>query len=226
MDWRNASWYFRNIQDNTGRQKSTPFNGPYPIFALKRSNRRLDHRGWRDIENDVASEVHAKRPKSKEVRVKTLQYAFILLCADGSYFQGGHAQRQTLLLQRADSFDAGAVSSTLSATRSDPCSLQSVTLCKKKAEVQMFLKLIATLWKRDVICGVRLENLFIATTSCFENNCLYRRSHPSQILSKIHSRRETDNQFGKFRREYCRLLSENCGGSTRFRILNKWPLSG
>ena len=74
---------------------------------------------WRDIENHIASEVHAKRLKSKEVRVRTLQYAFNLPCADGSYIQEGHAQRQTLFHQGAESIDAGAVSSTLSETRSD-----------------------------------------------------------------------------------------------------------
>ena len=34
---------------------------------------------WHDIENNVASEVHVKRFKSKEVGINNLQEAFVFL---------------------------------------------------------------------------------------------------------------------------------------------------
>ena len=36
-------------------------------------DRGLDHVDWHDIENNVASEVHVKRFRSKEVGIKKLQ---------------------------------------------------------------------------------------------------------------------------------------------------------
>ena len=41
----------------------------------------------RDVENSAASEFHVKRFKSKDVRIKKLQEAFIFPCADGSLRQ-------------------------------------------------------------------------------------------------------------------------------------------
>ena len=95
----------------------------------------------------------------------------------------GHAQRQTLLLQRAESFDAGAVPSTLSVARSGTLqfarrdSLQEEGGGSDVSEADR-----DAMEARDDLCGVCLENLFIATTLCYENNCMYRRSHPSQYL--------------------------------------------
>ena len=40
---------------------------------------------WHDIENGVASGVHVKRFKSKEVRTNKLQEVSILPCADGRF---------------------------------------------------------------------------------------------------------------------------------------------
>ena len=62
---------------------------------------------WHDIENNVASEVHVARLKSKEVEE---QDAFIFSCADVSLKQEGHAQRETLRHQSVESFDAGVPS--------------------------------------------------------------------------------------------------------------------
>ena len=74
-----------------------------------------------------------------------------------------------------------------------------VILCKKKAELQAVLKLIATLWKQGEISGECLENSFIATMSCPENNCTYRKSYHSQY------RRETNKkQGGQFGRQQYR----------------------
>ena len=42
---------------------------------------------WHDIEKNVASEPHVQRSKSKEIEIKNLQDAFILLFADGSLNQ-------------------------------------------------------------------------------------------------------------------------------------------
>ena len=42
-------------------------------------------------------------------------------------------------------------------------SSQGVTLCKKKAELQTFLKLLATLWVQGKISGVCLGDTSIAT---------------------------------------------------------------
>ena len=62
---------------------------------------------WHNIENHVASEVHVKRFKSKEVGIKKLQEASICPCADGFPRKECHAQRQTLRHQRVENFDAG-----------------------------------------------------------------------------------------------------------------------
>ena len=79
---------------------------------------------WRDIEIDVASEVHVKRLKSKDVGIKKLQELFVVPCADGSLRQEGHAQHQTLRHQRVEGMDAGGVPSTLGEAMGDP--VQSV----------------------------------------------------------------------------------------------------
>ena len=42
---------------------------------------------WHDIENNVASEVHVKRFKSKEVEREKKQETYIFSCADGFYKQ-------------------------------------------------------------------------------------------------------------------------------------------
>ena len=57
---------------------------------------------WHEIENNIASEVHVKRFKSKVVRIKRLQEAFVCLCADGSLRQEDHTQRQTLRHKRVE----------------------------------------------------------------------------------------------------------------------------
>ena len=44
-----------------------------------------------------------------------------------------------------------------------------MTPCKKKAELQTLLQLIATLWMQGKMSGVRPENPFTATTSLPEN---------------------------------------------------------
>ena len=51
---------------------------------------------WDNIENNVELDVHVKRFKSKEVRIKKLQEAFLFPSADGSLSQEGHAQRKNL----------------------------------------------------------------------------------------------------------------------------------
>ena len=52
---------------------------------------------------------------------------------------------------------------------------------KKKAELQTFLKLIATLQKQGKISGFCLGDSVIATMSCPENTCMYRKSRHSQF---------------------------------------------
>ena len=100
---------------------------------------------------------------------------------------------------------------------------RGVTLCRAqgailrvKAEVQTFLKLIATLWKQGKISGVSRKNLFIATMSRQENKCMYRRESSLPIPSKyINDVKQT--------KPIWTILSECQSGSTRFRILNKRP---
>ena len=66
------------------------------------------------------------------------------------------------------------------------CDAQVVTHCKKNAELQACLKLIATLWKQGEISGVCRGDSCIAML-CPENKCV-----------KIHWRREANkNQFGQ-----------------------------
>ena len=74
---------------------------------------------------------------------------------------------------------------TLGEARSDlfaACRAQGVTLCKEKAELQTFLKLIATLLKQWKISGVCLENLVITTTSWSES-IFFVPNHHSKFLS-------------------------------------------
>ena len=78
------------------------------------------------------------------------------LCADGSLGQQGHAQRQALRHQRVGSFDVERVPSALAEARVTLCRAQGVALCKKQAELQTFMELIAKLWKQGKICGVCL----------------------------------------------------------------------
>ena len=83
-------------------------------YALSSGQETRSSRTGRDIENNVASEVHVRRFKPKEVGIKKKQVAFVILCVDGSLRnQERRAQRQTLRHPRAESFDAGGVSSSL-----------------------------------------------------------------------------------------------------------------
>ena len=77
--------------------------------------------------------------------------------------QEGHAQRQILRHQRVESIDAGARPGVTA------CRAHGVTPCKKKAELQTFLKLTATLWKQGHICGVCLG-------VCLPPPCLAQRT--------------------------------------------------
>ena len=60
-----------------------------------------------------------------------------------------------------------------------------MTLCKKKAKLRMFLKLLVSLRKQEQISGVCLGNIFIATMWCPENNCMYRKSHHCQLRQNM-----------------------------------------
>ena len=115
---------------------------------------------WHDIENNVASEVHVKRFKSKEVDINKLQETFIFLCADDSPRKEGHAQRQTSRHYRVRELRLVREYLPLLAWR-------GVTLCKNKAELQTLLQLIVTLWKLLKISAVCLVTLFISKESSF-----------------------------------------------------------
>ena len=116
-----------------------------------------------DIENCVASEVHverftSKRSRNQEIAGCSKKYIYIFFpCADGSLRQEGHAQRQTERHHGGASFDAKG--STLNFARGE-----------KKAELRIFLKLIATLRKLRKCSGVCLVNYSIARTLCPEKN--------------------------------------------------------
>ena len=127
------------------------------IFARYALDRRLDHRG-------LARHREQRRVRSsRQERLKRLQEVCVSLFTDGSLRHEGHAQRKA------------------STRREYPLLwAQAETLCKKKAELQTSLTLIATLWKQEKISGACLENLSLATMSCPENNCMYRKSHHSQ----------------------------------------------
>ena len=94
-------------------------------------------------------------PKKSESRIASP-------CADGSVRQEGHAPSREL----------GA------STRSGN---HLHWARREKAELQTFLRLIATPWKQGKIWGVCLGNAFIATTSRPENICMYRESHHSEF---------------------------------------------
>ena len=83
---------------------------------------------WHDIENNVASEAHVKRFKSKEGGIEQLQEAFIFPCADGFPRQESHAPRQNIRHQRVERFNAVRVPSTLGEARGDNLQSARVTL--------------------------------------------------------------------------------------------------
>ena len=90
------------------------------------------------MENYVASEVHVKRFNSKSVGIKTLQDAFVFLCADVSLKQEGHAQRQTLRHPKVESFDAVRTFDV------DPEQSARGSTLQEEGVVAIFRKLIAT----------------------------------------------------------------------------------
>ena len=112
-----------------------------------------------------------------------------------------------------------------------------MTLGKRKAELQTLLMLISTLWKQGKMSGGCLGNFFVATRSCPEHTCMYRKKSsvpiPSTFIDVV---RETKNQSGEFGRENSvddfwnidedRTHSESWIGSTRFFMLNKGPPQG
>ena len=93
---------------------------------------------WHDIENNVASEVPVKRFKSRKL-------------------ESSHCRKHaSFLAQMVPGYKKVTHNVTPHATRESRWSTrrrvpsrraQGKTLCKKKAEFQTFLKLIATLWK-------------------------------------------------------------------------------
>ena len=135
-----------------------------------------------DIVNYITSEVHVKRFKSKEEECTTCnKYLYFLahtVLRDKKVTHNvtPHATRESRASTRRQY-------PLLWARRSATlCSAQGVTLCRKKVEFQIFLKLIATLWKPGKVSGVCPENLLTATTLCPANSGTYRQSHDFQLL--------------------------------------------
>ena len=81
------------------------------------------------MENNVASEVHVKRFKSKEVGIKKLRKTLVFPSADGSLKTRRSRTTSNLTPQKVESFDAGRAS-TSGEARGD--SLQ----CAKVASLQ------------------------------------------------------------------------------------------
>ena len=167
---------------------------------------------WRDTENNFASEVQVKSVESEEAGIKKVQEAFVLLGADGSRRQEGHAQRQTLRHQRVESIDG--VASTLGEARSDPLwcagsgSLQEEGGVADTAEADRgAMKARADIWSMSGECmyshhAMPREQLYVPKESSF----------PS-LLQYI----DVDDLWN---------IDESWSGSTRFRILNKRPHQG
>ena len=103
---------------------------------------------WHDIENNVESEVHVNRFKSKEAGINKFPDTFKFLCADGSLSQ-----------EVTHKVKLYATKESRASTREEYLQFwvrRGVTLCKKTAELQTFLKLIVTSWKQGKICAVRV----------------------------------------------------------------------
>ena len=84
---------------------------------------------------------------------------------------------------------------------------KGVTLSKKKAELQTFLKLIATLWKQGLISGVCLRSLVIGTRRAQRTIvCTEREIIPNSFIDVV---RQTENHFGQFGREQHRRFMEH-----------------
>ena len=155
---------------------------------------------WLGIENNVASEVPAKRVKSKEVGNQETAGGIRISLRMWFLRQEVRAQRQILRHQRVEIFDVGGVLCTMGLARMSLCRAQEITLCKKRDRVADCLKLIATPCKQKKISGVCLENWIFATMS---REQLYVPTEPSfPIPSKIRGRRAADRKrFGRFARE-------------------------
>ena len=86
------------------------------------------------------------------------------------------------------------------------CRAQGETPCKKKAELQTSLKLVATLWKQEKISGACLEE-FIFSHHVVPREQLYVPKESSFTYEA------NKNQFGQFEREQYRRT-----------LWNKWNI--
>ena len=130
---------------------------------------------WHDFDNNVASEVHVMRFKSEGVGIKKMQEVFTSPGADGSLRQEGHAQRRTACYQRAESFDAERVPTTLGEVKGDRLQSAGSDSWEEEGGVADFSEA-----DRDAL-EAREAFWSMSTVSCPENNCMYRKSHNSQI---------------------------------------------
>ena len=173
---------------------------PNPIFTKDKSRlhqfgtkmlpgraefwRRLD---WRLNHRGLGTTLRAT--SRQKFISKKLQETCGFLCADGS------AQRQTSRHQIVERFDAEEFPKLRARRGVTLGRAQGITLCKKTAELQTFLKLIAMQSKQGMSPGVCLENLFIATMSYQEKNCMTRKNRHSQFRQHINVVRQTNTDL-------------------------------
>ena len=127
---------------------------------------------WHDIENNVASEVHLKRFNSKEVRLKCRKHSCFSAQMVPCNKKVTHNVKLHAIRESRDS-TLGKYSLLWTRQGSDPFqsardnSLQEEGGISDSSEAD-----------RDAM------EAGVATTSCPENNCMYRKSHHSQFLKK------------------------------------------
>ena len=94
-----------------------------------------------------------------------------------------------------ESFDAMGVPSTLGKAKGDPLYCASGDSLQEESGVADFSEADRTLWKQRKMSGVCLENLFTATMSCTENECMYRQSHHAQSRKNTFTHDANKNHF-------------------------------
>ena len=124
-------------------------------------------------------------------------------CADGSFRQEDHKQRQTLRHERVEMFDAGRVPSTLGEARGDPLQSARSDFLQGGDGVADYAEADRYAMEAREDFRSCLVFFFVATMSCPQWHAPKESSFP--IPFKIHGRREAnENRFGQVGREQYR----------------------
>ena len=174
-----------------------------------------------NIENNVASEVHVKRFKSKEVGIKKLQEAIVFPCTDRFLRQEGHAQRRTSRHQRVESLDAERAPSSLGAVKGGVADFSEGDRDTMEAW-RDFWKMFGEFVYRHRV--MPRDQLYVPKDSSFPIPSEYtdvarQTKHNLDCLAE-----SSVDDFWNI--DGHRILIESRSGSTRFRILNNRPHPG